>query len=110
MALNLQNEDLGINMQIIPITPVASQQFSVQLSNQNCVINLNQKNTGLFFDMDLNGSRIVTSMICLDRVGLVRESYLGFYGQLVFIDTQGTDDPFYTGLGSRFILAYFVPA
>ena len=46
-------------------------------------------------------------MICLNNVGLVRESYLGFIGQLVFVDIQGTDDPYYTGLGLRYLLTYW---
>lgn len=93
-------------MQIIPLLPVASQTFSVQLDNQNCQITLSQKSTGLFFDLSLNGNQIIASMICLNKVGLVREAYLGFSGQLVFFDTQGADDPYYTGLGSRFLLGY----
>ena len=97
----------GINMQIIPITPVASQSFSVQLGTQNCKINLYQKNTGLYFDLILEGTEIVSSMICLNEVGLVRETYLGFVGQLLFIDTQGSSDPYYTDLGTRYILTYW---
>lgn len=94
-------------MQIIPLTSVASQTFTIQLNSQNCEINLYQKSTGLFFDLFLDGTQIVSSMICLNEVGLVRESYLGFVGQLVFIDTQGNDDPDYTGLGSRYLLTYW---
>ena len=94
-------------MQVIPLTPVASQSFSVQLNTQNCVINLYQKSTGLFIDLTVDGNVIVESMTCLNAVGIVREAYLGFDGQLVFIDTIGTNDPEYTGLGSRYILTYW---
>ena len=94
-------------MQIIPLTPVAAQTFTVQLGSQQCTINLYQKSTGLFIDLTANGNVIVDSMICLDAVGIVREVYLGFIGQLVFIDTQGNDNPEYTGLGSRYILTYW---
>ena len=97
-------------MQVIPLAAVASQSFTIQLNGQNCEINIYQKSTGLYFDLILNGSGIVNTMICLNAVGLVREIYLGFVGQLVFIDTQGTDDPYYTGLGSRYILTYWLPA
>ena len=95
-------------MQVIPLTSVASQSFTIQLNGQNCAINLYQKNTGLFFDLTIDSTPIVTSMICLNAVGLVREFYLGFTGQLLFIDTQGTDNPDYTGLGSRYILTYWL--
>ena len=95
-------------IQIIPVNSIASQSFNVQLGIQNCVINLYQKNTGLFFDLNLNGTQIVNSMICLNLVGLVRESYLGFTGQLFFFDTSGQTDPVYTGLNSKYLLVYQV--
>jgi hypothetical protein len=95
-----------MTIQTIPLTPVASQTFTVLLGNQNCKINIYQLSTGLFFDLNVGGNDIVNSMICLNLVGLVRETYLGFKGQLAFVDTKGNDDPVYTGLGSRFQLVY----
>ena len=94
-------------MQILPLSAVPSQTFSVQLNNQNCLINLYQKSTGLYFDLFINNSPVIQSMLCLNEVGLVRESYLGFVGQLVFVDTQGSSDPTYDGLGSRYLLTYW---
>jgi hypothetical protein len=90
----------------IPIGAVPSQSFTIQLNNQNCTINLKQKNTGLYFDLFIDENPIVQSMLCLNLVGLVREAYLGFVGQLAFWDTQGTSDPYYDGLGSRYQLVY----
>lgn len=92
--------------QIIPITNVPSQSFSVQLGSQNCSINIYQKSTGLYFDLFVNNTSIVQTMICLNLVGLVREAYQGFTGQLFFFDTKGTSDPTYDGLGSRYLLVY----
>ena len=97
----------GINMQVIPLSPIASQSFTVNLNQQNCTINLYQKSTGLYFDMTVNNNLCVQTMLCLNLVGLIRESYQGFNGQLVFIDTQGTDDPSYDELGSRYLLTYW---
>ena len=93
-------------MQVIPLSTVPSQDFTVQLNGQTCSINLYQKSTGLFFDLNLNGVQIVTAMLCLHGVSLVQQTYLGFVGTLMFIDTEGVEDPFYTGLGARFILTY----
>jgi hypothetical protein len=91
---------------IIPIDPVPSQTFQVQLGNQSCSINLYQKNTGLYFDLTVNNNQCVQTMLCLNLVGLVREAYQGFTGQLFFFDTQGTNEPYYTGFGSRYLLLY----
>ena len=97
-----------MTIQFIPISAVPAQTFTIQLNSQNCMINIYQKNTGLFFDLNLNGTQIVNSMICLNLVGLVRESYLGFTGQLFFFDTSGQTDPVYTGLNSKYLLVYQV--
>jgi hypothetical protein len=51
----------------------------------------------------------VTTVLCHDRVRLVRSAYLGFVGDLAFVDTQGHADPQYQDLGSRFVLAYLEP-
>lgn len=93
-------------VQTIPITSQAAQTFDIQLNGQNCTITLSQKNTGLFFDMSVDGNSCVNSVICLNLVGLIREAYYGFVGQLAFIDTVGTDDPTYDGLGTRYQLVF----
>lgn len=95
-----------MTIQIIPIVAVPSQSFTIQLNGQNCAINIYQLETGLYFDLAVNNQVIVTTMICLNLVGLIREEYLGFSGQLAFVDTQGTNDPTYDGLGTRYQLIY----
>ena len=94
-------------MKVIPITADQSQTFGVQLDNQNCQINIYQKSTGLYLDLKVNNVNILSSRLCLDRVKLVGLKYLGFSGDLVFLDTQGLSDPEYTGLNSRYIFVYF---
>jgi hypothetical protein len=95
-----------MTFQVIPITAVPSQNFTILLGTQNCALNIYQLSTGLYCDIVADQNTIVTAMICLNLVGLVREAYLGFSGQLFFYDTEGADDPYYTGLGSRFQLVY----
>ena len=41
---------------------------------------------------------------------MVMTAYLGFVGELFFLDTQGSNDPVYTGLGSRYLLLYVFPS
>lgn len=93
-------------MRIIPLQAVASQELTVQLADQVCQITIRQKAFGLFLDLAVNNTTIVAGVICQNLNKIVRSIYLGFTGDLCFIDTQGTDDPVYTGLGSRFVLAY----
>ena len=37
-----------MTIQFIPISAVPAQTFTIQLNSQNCMINIYQKNTGLF--------------------------------------------------------------
>ncbi|SDK40756.1 Putative Ig domain-containing protein [Pseudomonas delhiensis] len=96
-------------MQIIPLAAVASQTLKVVLAQQNCVLNVYQKSTGMYLDVSLEGETILTGVLCRDRVRCVRQAYLGFVGDLAFMDTEGTDDPVFSGLGSRWVLMYLSP-
>lgn len=93
-------------MKTITLSAIPSQSFTVVLGEQNCIIRLSQKTTGLFMDLSVDGAPVVTGSLCRDMVGVVRDAYLGFVGELVFMDTQGSSDPEYTGLGDRFVLLY----
>lgn len=91
---------------IVPLSPIASQSLSITLDSQRCAMVVRQLSTGMYFDLSVAGTPVVNGMICRDRVNLVREDYLPFRGRLAFIDTQGTSDPEYTGLGTRYQLVY----
>lgn len=92
--------------QAIPISAVPAQVVNVTLSNQSVTLTIRQQRTGLFLTAAVNGVIVRAGVLCHDRVALIRASYLGFPGDLAFVDTQGTSDPDYTGLGSRFILVW----
>lgn len=93
-------------MQFIPITSIPAQTFTIVLAGQNCSIEVYQKSTGMFLDLSLSGTPLLTGLLCQDRVRLVRQTHLGFVGDLAFMDTQGFDDPEFAGLGSRWVLMY----
>jgi len=93
-------------MVIVPAQPVANQEIRILLDGQECVISLRQKSQGLFFDLLVGDSPLVSSVICRDVAALVCREYLGFQGNLVFLDMSGSEDPNSTGLGTRWILLY----
>lgn len=98
-------------MLTIPLQPVPSQTVQTQLDGQSVTINIYEKiEQGVFVDVISNGTTMGTGIIARDAVPLVAATYLGFAGNLIFADTQGSDDPTYTGLGSRFVLAYLTAA
>lgn len=96
-------------MLIVPLQAVPSQQVSVVLNNQNCQFNVQQRNSAVFIDVLVNNSPIIQGVICQNKNKIVRDAYLGFIGDVAFIDNQGDTNPEYTGLGSRYSLAYLFP-
>jgi len=97
-------------MKTVPLSQVPSQTLKTTLDDQNCTIKVYTLSTGLYMDLSVDGSPILTGALCLNKVRIVREAYLGFVGDLAFMDTQGSADPVYTGLGSRFVLLYLEPS
>lgn len=102
-------------MQIVPLVAVPSQTLTTILNNQTCQINVYQKQSGLYFDLLINGQDdpIVLGVLCQNLNRLVRDAYFGFQGDFCFIDSMAVNgvgaDPVYTGLGAQFNLAYLTP-
>lgn len=90
----------------IPLQAVPSQTFSVNLDGQDCQINLYSKFGTLYTDVYVNNAVIILGVQCQNGNRIVRSQYLGFIGDLIFVDTQGEDNPTYDGLGSRYLLEY----
>jgi hypothetical protein len=97
-------------MLVVPLQAVPNQTLQVTLGNQPCILNVYQYSTGLFMDVYISATPIITGVICHNICRIVRSLYLGFIGDFVFYDTQGNLDPIYTGLGSRYILVYLTPS
>lgn len=97
-------------MQTIKLKPEPSLALDVDLGGQPVHLDIRQKSTGMFLDLTVADRRLLAGVICQDRNRLVRSTYLGFIGDLAFVDTQGSSDPTYTGLGSRFLLMWLEPS
>lgn len=97
-------------MQIIPLSAVPSQTVTVVLNSQECIIHVYQRSTGLYLDLTVAGTLILAGVICQNGNLLVINTYLGFIGDLAFIDTLDASDPVYTGLGTQYLLAYLLPS
>lgn len=93
-------------MMNVPIQALPAQSFQVQLANQPCTIQIIQTDYGLFFNLFVSSTLIIGGVVCLNLVKIVRDLYLGFIGDFIFVDTQGSTDPVYTGLGTRYLLQY----
>lgn len=93
-------------MDVVPVQAVPSQTVQATLGGQVTQLKVYQTRYGLFVDTYVDSILILGGAIGEDRNRIIRDAYLGFLGDLVFIDTQGTDDPTYDGLGSRYLLCY----
>ena len=107
-SLNVTLDQQNVSLSIYTL-PRSSQSYSlgqpVQYDAPAALIQT------IFMDVLLAGVPIRT---CLQAVNLQRllatAQYLGFVGDFVFVDTQGSADPIYSGLGSRFQLIYLEAA
>jgi hypothetical protein len=97
-------------MQIVPLNANPNQTLTIGLNNQSCQIDVYQTPDALFLDLSVNNQMIIGGVICQNLNRIVRDLYLGFQGDLGFVDTQGVSDPDYTGLGTRFQLIYLSPS
>lgn len=93
-------------MQTIPLNAVPNQTLAVNLNSQACQINLYQLDSGLYCDLYLNNNPVVVGVICQNLNRIVRSLYFGFAGDLVFWDSQGNSDPYYSGLGGQYQFIY----
>lgn len=93
-------------MQNLALQAVPDQVLSVVLAKQDCQIHVFQKGQNVFIDLIANGVTVVLTRLARNAVPVLRKKYGGFSGDLMFIDMQGQSDPDYTGLGSRYKLAY----
>ena len=98
-------------MQSISLSAEKAQRFTVTLGGVQCTLRLYQRDNGMFIDLYVgNDTAVCLGVTCMNAVRIVRYDYLraktGFKGDLFFIDTTGSGDPYYAGLGDRYKLYY----
>lgn len=100
-------------MLIVPLQPVPSQKVKTTLAGQIVNLDVYQRRYGLYINVYVAGALEIGGVICQNLNRIIRSAYLneesGFSGDFVFIDTLGTADPSFPGLGERFQLAWLSP-
>ena len=91
---------------VIPLQSEPDQTVQAYLSGQNCTIRVYQRTFGLYVDFYVGNLPIFYGQQAFNMNKIVRNAYYKFIGDIYFFDTDGLVDPFYTGLGSRFVLLY----
>jgi hypothetical protein len=94
-------------MQILPLQALPNQMLTILLAKQLVKLSIYTMVDGnMYMDVFVNHVAIITGVICQNQNRIVRDAYLGFIGDLAFNDTLGSDDPVYSGLGTRYQLFY----
>ena len=91
---------------IIPLASVPNQTFSINLDGQNCKFELVTRGKNLFMNLSIDDTPVVNGVICLNKVKLIQFNHLKFNGNLYFEDLEGNLDPYFWGLGERWVLNY----
>lgn len=96
---------------LIPMQAIPAQNILTTLDNgQLVLLKVYTLRYGMFIDVTINGVLEIGAVICENLNRIIRNQYLndavGFDGDFVFYDTQGSTDPVYTGLGTRYQLLY----
>ena len=97
-------------MQIVPLQAVPNQAVLTSLNGQTVQLNVYQKRTGLFMDIFVSNSVVLTGVLCRNTTLMVMDAYLGFVGDLTWLDNQGNNNPDFTGLDGRYSLVYLLPS
>lgn len=94
-------------MNVITLENKKSQSIFITLEGQSCLIRLIQRDSSMYMDLTVNGDPILQGVPCLYANKIVRYKYLGFKGDLFFLDNEGQSKPEWSGLANRFPL-YFI--
>lgn len=97
-------------MLIVPLQAIPNQTVTTTLNSQVTQLNVYQTYNGLFIDVYLENTLIIGGVICENQNRIIRSTYLGYSGDFAFLDVQGSNDPDYAGLGTRYFLAYLTEA
>ena len=102
-------------MLVVPLQPVPSQVINIQLQAQATTLRVYQRfygfnNGGLYIDVLLNNALVIGGVQCENANRIIRNAYFGYLGDFAWIDTQGSNDPHYTGIGIRYFLTYLAQA
>jgi hypothetical protein len=116
---------------VVPTAAEPAQEIKITLADQACRVRLFAREVEVperdpseiatmppvyvstrmtFLDLYVDDALVVGGTLCRDRTRIVRDAYLGFLGDLAFVDAFGTDDPWHVEFGTRFFLIYWSAA
>lgn len=90
---------------IVTLDKFPNQSIKVELDGKDCNLTFITRDGKLYLDeFSVNGINIINGIVCLNGNNLL--SLSKFKGKLYFKDTQGDEDPYFSGLNDRWLLFY----
>lgn len=91
----------------IPLQGIPNQQLTFSQGGQKWEITLmTRQHEHLYMSLAVDGVAIFHNRLCRNGERMIDVDYLQNQGNLVFVDLQGSCDPHYAELGSRYVLAW----
>ena len=92
--------------QYIQLQQIPSQDFYINLKEQDCTLKISQKKGKTFATLYKKDKPIFKGILIHSFQGFKPANYLDFDGDLVFFDLYGSDDPDFNKYNDRFELNY----
>lgn len=93
-------------MHLIPIDKQPNQKFNIRLEDKDVELEFITRGLFMYANINVQKEPLINGVICLNSVNLNQYSNTKLKGKIYFKDTQGEDDPVYSGLNDRWILIY----
>lgn len=93
-------------MIVVPLAQEPNQKLDIMLGNQAVSLRVYSREGKTYTDLDAERVPVWRGFVAHDLQPLKRYPYLPFSGQLVFLDLQGEEDPYWQRFGTRFFLVY----
>jgi hypothetical protein len=94
----------------VPLLALPDQRIQMILGGQDVTLRVYTRDGHLYTDLDVSDTAVWRGFISRNCVPCKLYTHLSFFGQLVFVDMQGTQDPEWQGLGGRWLLVYLTDA
>jgi len=89
-----------MTLMVIPIQPIPNQSVSFVMNEISYTVDIDSIRDGLYVSVFQAGAYVLRNRALL--------SYAPFGFGLQLVDTEGTEDPEYSGLGTRWLLMGYV--
>lgn len=90
----------------IPLTKEPNQVFITELNGKVCEFEIVSRYGFTFMNLTVDDEVQFKGVICQNRNNILQYSHYKLGGELMFMDTQGQNDPEAEGFGERYLLVY----